>query len=117
MKYFLKGLFFLIYFFSSVGLSAVNISDSLDPTFQTKLYFDSSDLEVSDNVIYIQLANNLIETNVIRTDEQGLYLFENDIIRIRERVTEYVKKWKCPYCNRHWPIGQKCQNPECPSKY
>ncbi len=114
MKHFLKGLFFLICFFSSSGLSAAYVSDYSDPTHQTKLYFNSNDLEISDNVIHIQLANNLVETNVIRTDEQGLYFFENDIIRV---TAGYVKKWKCPYCNRYWPVGEPCQNAECPSKY
>ena len=112
MKHYLKGLFFLICFFSG-GLSASHVSDYAASTYQAKLYVDSKDVEITDSVIYIHLENNLIETSVIRTDQQGIYIFENDVIY----VTEYVKKWKCPYCNGLWPVGQKCQDPECPSKY
>ena len=85
---------------------------STTPTSQTKLYFNSNDLEISDNVIYIHLDNNLIETNVLRTDQQGFYIFEQDITNYE---AEREKKWKCPYCYHWWPIGQKCQNPDCPT--
>jgi hypothetical protein len=112
MNHFLKGLFFLIYFFSSSGLGAAHISDSSTPRYQAKLYFDSDDFEISDSVIYIHLENNLIETNIIRTDQQGFYIFENDITNYG---IEKEKKWKCPYCNRWWRIGEKCQNPDCPT--
>ncbi len=112
MKHFIKGLFFLIYFFSSIALSAAHISDSSAPSYQAKLYFDSNDLEISDNVIYVHLENNLIETSSIRTDQQGFYIFESDITNYG---TEREKKWKCPYCHHWWPSGQRCQNPECPT--
>lgn len=111
MKHFLKGLFFLLCFFSSIGLSATSVNDSC-ASYQAKLYFNSNDLEISDNVIYIHLENNLIETSVIRTDQQGFYIFENDITNY---AFEREKKWKCPYCHHWWPIGQRCQNPECPT--
>lgn len=112
MKHFLKGLFFLICVFSSVGLSAAHASESTDLRYQAKLYFDSSNLEISDNVIYIHLEDNLIATNVLRTDQQGFYIFETDITDY-EMARE--KMWKCPYCYHWWPIGQRCQNPECPT--
>lgn len=112
MKHFLKGLFFLVCFFSSIGLSAAYVNDSPDPKYQAKLYFDSNDLEISDNVIYIHLENNLIETNILRTDQQGIYIFEDDITNYG---VEREKKWKCPYCHHWWPVGQRCQNPECPT--
>ena len=110
MKYFLKGLFFLICFFSSINLSAAHLCDSFTTDCQAKIYFDPNDLEISENIICIHLKNSLIETSAIRTNQHGLYIFESDI-------TNYSveKKWKCPYCY-HWsPIGQKCQNPECPT--
>ena len=97
MKHFFKGLFFLICFFSSIGLSAAHVSDSPALRHQAKLYLDSNDLEIAENVIYIHLENNLIETNVIRTDKQGFYIFENDIINCKI-AKEGEKKWKCPYC-------------------
>lgn len=114
MKLFLQGLFFLVCFFSSVNVSAASMDESFLSEYQEKLYFDSSDLEIIDSAIYIHLENNLIKTNVIRTDQQGFYIFGNDI-------TNYAiangreKEWKCPYCN-HWsPMGKKCQNKDCPT--
>ena len=108
MKHFLKGLVFLICFCFFIGLSAAPTNDFC----QAKLYFNSNDLELADNVIYIHLNNNLIETNVVRTDQQGFFIHENDIINYE---VEREKKWKCPYCNRWWRIGEKCQNPDCPT--
>lgn len=112
MKYCLKGLFFLICFFSSMSLSAEYASDSSAPIGQAKVYFNADDLEIVDNAIYIHLEGNLLETNIIRTDQYGLYIFENDI-------TDYgiakEKKWKCPYCHRWWSAGERCRNTECPT--
>ncbi len=112
MKHFLKGLFFLACFFSSTSLSAAYVNDSPAPSYEAKLYFETNNLEIAENVIYIHLENNWFETNVIRTDQQGFYIFENDIT---DSGIEREKKWKCPYCNYWWPIGQKCQNPKCPT--
>ncbi|KIA76813.1 hypothetical protein DB43_HJ00240 [Parachlamydia acanthamoebae] len=95
-------------------LSAAHVSDSPAPRYPEKLYFDSHDVEITDNAIYIHLENNLIETNVIRTDQQGFYIFENDITNY-EVVGGIEKKWKCPHCYHWWPVGQKCKNTECPT--
>lgn len=112
MKHFFKCLFFLICFFSSFDLVAVSISDSTAQSNRAKLYLDSKDIEIANNAIYIHLENNWIEASVMRTDQQGCYIFENDITTCG---IEIEKKWKCPYCYRWWPLGQKCQNPECPT--
>lgn len=108
----LKGLFFLLCFFSSTGLTAADHIDSSIPKYQAKLYFVSNDLEISENAIYIHLEEMLIETSTIRTDQQGFYIFEDDIINYE---AEKEKMWKCPYCYHWWPVGQRCQNPECPT--
>jgi len=112
MKLYLKGIFFLICLFSSTNHLAADVSDSHAIEYQTKLYFDNHNLEIADNIIYIYLENNLIETKVIRTDQQGLYIFENDIVNCG---LGGEKEWKCPYCFHWWPIGQKCANPKCPT--
>lgn len=108
MKNFFK-IFFLICSFYSISLSAVHASD-FATVDQAKLYFDSTDLVISDNIIYVYLEGNLIETSVIRADQQGLYVFESDIT---DCSLGGPKEWKCPYCNRWWPMGQKCQNKDC----
>jgi hypothetical protein len=108
MKHFLKGLFFLICFCFSISLLAAHVNDS----YQAKLYFNSNDLEISDNVIYIHLDNNLITTNIIRNDQQGFYIFEDDITNYG---VKREKMWKCPYCNHWWEIGERCKNPDCPT--
>lgn len=108
MRHFLKNIVFLICFFSSTCLSATHLNNS----YQAKLYFSSNNLEIYDSAIYIHLENTLIETNVIRTDQNGLYVLECDITKYE---AEKERKWKCPYCHHWWPIGQKCQNSECPT--
>lgn len=112
MKPFLKAFLFLICLFSSVSLSATLIDDYTTFDHQAKLYFTANEVEISDNVIYLHLENTLIGTDVLRTDSQGFYIFENDITHYETR--DATKEWKCPYCYAWWPIGQKCQNPNCP---
>ena len=79
MKYFFKRLFCLICLFSAIGLSIAHASDYPTPRDQVKLYFDSNDLEIVENTIYIHFGDNLIETNVLRTDQHGFYVYGNDI--------------------------------------
>lgn len=110
MKNFLKFLLALTCFFSSTSLLAF-ANTSVIPNNQTKLYFDTNDLEIFNNVMYIHLSNNLFETNAIRSDQQGLYIFEDDLMY----GTATEKQWKCPYCHYWWPVGQKCKNPDCPT--
>jgi hypothetical protein len=109
MKHKLKSLL-TICCFTFTGLSAGHLIESSTIQYESKVYFDSSDLEITDDVIYIHVDDILIEANTIRIDQQGLHIFGNDIINCR-----MGKDWKCPYCNRWWPIGQKCQNRECPT--
>jgi hypothetical protein len=45
----------------------------------------------------------------------GMFTYERDVLKDSNK--EYEKRWKCPYCNRYWKIGQACQNADCPSKY
>lgn len=112
MKNFIKAIIFLICAFSSVSVFASHNDDSFTPKYQDKLYFESNDLEISGNAIYIHLENNLIESNVVRTDEKGFYIFENDIINYN---IDWDNKWKCPYCFNWWELGEKCQNKDCPT--
>ena len=82
-----------------------------------RLYIDSNELDIKEPLFHIHTGNNIwIETTTIHRDFTGLYTFERDILR-PEGKKEYVKKWKCPYCNMYWDIGQACQNAECPSRY
>ena len=81
-------------------------------TNQDKIRFDNADLEITDDKIFLHVENQKIEINAVRLDEKGFFLFEEDILAynlIRE------KTWKCPYCFYYWPIGQKCQNKNCPT--
>ena len=112
MKYAFTGLFLLLWFFSSASLDAKCTPSSHKERCQAKMYFDENDLEISESVFFIHLEDKLIETNAIRTDRHGFYIFEDDIASCK---TEHEKKWKCPYCYRWSPVGKKCQNPECPS--
>lgn len=112
MKRFLNSLFFLICLFSSKGLSAAHVQNYAIPKDQSKIYLNLNDLEVTENIIYIHLENNLIETKALRTDHQGVYILESDITNYGATPE---KKWRCPYCYRWWLFGEKCQNKECPT--
>lgn len=83
-----------------------------------KIYIDEEELKSSQDAFYIHLGNNVwLETNTLHRDGTGLYTFNTSITSSNSPRTEYVKKWRCPYCHHYWPIGQKCQNSDCPSKY
>jgi hypothetical protein len=88
---------------------------------EDRLYVDSQDLDMVYEAFHIRLKDNVwIETNTIHRDETGLYANESDIVRVdgrRSANAEYVQKWQCPYCFKFWPIGVRCQNAACPSKY
>lgn len=74
MQYFFKNVFLLTCFLSA-NLFAIQNNDDTS-RHQSRLYFDSNNLEIINNEIYIHLNQNLIKTGVIRTDDQGLYIFE-----------------------------------------
>ena len=81
-----------------------------------KIYIDIDDLSYADETFHIHEGENIwIQSNVIHSEPRGFYIYESDIVKSHEGA--YEKKWRCPYCNSHWPIGTPCQNPNCPSKY
>jgi hypothetical protein len=110
MKHFLLGIFFLSCFFSPAILPAANVK-----SHSKKVYIDTNDLEVGDKVIYIHFDDNIFKTNVLRTDEQGFYVYEDDLMIARGTSSLIDTRWRCPYCFKWWPKGERCQNPECPT--
>lgn len=94
-------------------LSSVSFADD-------KMYLDEEQIKTTVDKFYIHQGGNVwIHTPTIHRDKHGLFTFESDLGRIKDgfNVWGYEKTWRCPYCNQHWPIGQKCQNSSCPSKY
>lgn len=89
-----------------------------------KLYIDSDELDTHACGMFIHVGHNVwLETKSIHSDERGIFTLESDIVRL-EAATKcisghnaYTQQWKCPYCYNYWPIGQACQNANCPSKY
>jgi len=80
-----------------------------------KIYLDIDDVVPEEQTFHIPEGGNVwLMSNVIRSENRGFYIYESDIITSPQG---YEKMWRCPYCNNYWPIGQKCQNPSCPSKY
>lgn len=108
MKYFIEKLFFIFFCLSVPYLSAVNVNVGC----QSKLYFAQNELEIEGSSMRIHFDDHVAETNVLRSDQAGLYILENDITSCYS-VAE--KQWKCPYCYHWWPIGQKCENENCPT--
>jgi len=89
-------------------LALLLLSTSLQAS--SRLYIDSSDLEISEDTFYIHLGGNMYSaTGAIFNDESGLYILETNM--------DFQKKWKCPYCHMMWPVKSPCKNAECPSKY
>jgi hypothetical protein len=77
-----------------------------------QIYIDSADLDIREDSFFVHKGENIwIETQSVYTDDHGLYYVEN------KKPKQMVKKWKCPYCFNYWPIGEKCKNAQCPSKY
>ena len=84
------------------------------------MYIDDEELKAGDEAFYIHVGNNVwLETNTLHRDGTGLFTYEYNVCRYPgiENKMEYVKKWKCPYCYRMYPVGKACDNKECPSKY
>jgi hypothetical protein len=78
----------------------------------SQIYIDSADLDIREDTFFIHTGENMwVETHSVYTDDHGLYYVEN------KKAKQMVKKWKCPYCFSYWPVGQRCQNAQCPSKY
>ncbi len=84
-----------------------------------KVYIDEDDLTTKSDSFHIHIGDNVwIETNTVHRDHTGLFTYECSIVKsLKGFSTGYEKKWKCPYCYQYWPIGKKCQNEYCPSKY
>jgi hypothetical protein len=92
-------------------LGALNAGD--------RMYINGDDLDFSQETFRFHIGENIwLQTNTVHRDGSGLYTLESDIHRSTgDSKIGYEKKWRCPYCNYYWPIGTKCQNPDCPSKY
>lgn len=85
-----------------------------------KIYLNEDDIKTSHDKFYLHEGGNVwLETSTLRRDKHGLFTFESELQKAKDEfnVYGYQKTWRCPYCNQHWPIGQKCQNSSCPSKY
>lgn len=107
MQKFLYSSIMTIFIFSNIALTA-----------SERMYIDENELDSTENCFHIHMGDNFwIETQTIHRDDSGLYTLEKNIIRNKNKSSDYERKWKCPYCNRYWKVGQACQNEECPSRY
>lgn len=82
-----------------------------------RMYIDEKEFDHRDCEYHIHTGENIwIETKAVHMNGTGLFTYERDVIRSK-LSSEYIKKWKCPYCHSYWPEGTACQNAKCPSKY
>lgn len=82
-----------------------------------KMYLDSKEVKSKHDRFYIHLGeNHWIQASSLQRDASGLYTLDTNIKR-NPTTSEWEQAWKCPYCYKYWPIGTKCQNASCPSKY
>jgi hypothetical protein len=93
---------------------------SLGINASEKMYVDENEFRSEVDAFYVHLGENVwISSSSVHRDEKGLYILEKNISRSvnKNAKYQYEKKWKCPYCYQYWPIGKKCQNEYCPSRY
>lgn len=82
-----------------------------------RLYFDFHDMPRDDDQFNIHVGENVwVQTRAIHKDSTGFFTYASNVCSCPITM-EYIKKWKCPYCNRYWPIGEPCGNRDCPSRY
>ena len=88
-----------------------------------KIYIDEDTFKANTkgDEFYIHVGNNVwLVTHSIHRDHTGMFTYEENLAKsvgdLNDKY-EYEKKWKCPYCDRYWPIGKPCNNQDCPSKY
>jgi len=93
-------------------------------TMPDKIYVDSKEMDTTQDRFRIHLGHNVwVEANTMYRDESGMFTLESNLIRgmgngiAKDVKGEYERTWKCPYCYKYWPVGQACQNKDCPSKY
>jgi hypothetical protein len=101
-------------------ISLVFLSPLSAMKFDDKMYLNEDEVKTSYDRFHIHIGENVwIETNALNRDQFGLFTFNSNIASIENSPlnAEYVKKWRCPHCNKYWPIGIRCQNTDCPSKY
>ena len=82
---------------------------------------DSFHANTEGDEFYIHTGDNVwLVTHTINRDSTGMFSYESNLrksISGPDYKMEYERKWKCPYCYNHWPIGKPCGNGNCPSKY
>ena len=107
MKKMFKYIIFISFAFFSLGVNVYTLE-------LQKHYVPQEKFMLNDTDIYILLDNNWLMTKALRSDEQGFYITQEDIIECGSRPSP-DKKWQCPYCYRWWNYGEKCQNEDCPT--
>ncbi len=82
-----------------------------------RIYFDPDDFPLGEESFHIHVGENTwIETTTVHRDMTGFFTYSADVFCVPGSLA-YQKQWKCPYCNRYWPMGQPCRNEDCPSRF
>ena len=112
-------LFMMLALFALSSISAFAESEQYEKIFVDDSVFINKNLQFSptDDCFYVHVGQNLwVKSNQMQVDKNALLnrsiSFENFAAG-----NEYIKQWKCPYCNQWWLEGQRCGNASCPSKY
>jgi hypothetical protein len=85
-----------------------------------RMYLDPKEVSGKGTSFHIHVGNNIwLTTDTIHRDSTGMYTMEKNLMRSQGTGAKsgYIRQWRCPYCYMYWPVGEKCQNGECPSKY
>lgn len=88
---------------------------TLYATQSQKFYISYPNIVFESTNIYVQVKDEWFKTNALKSDEQGFYVSQKDIVSCGARISSVPKKWQCPYCYHWWNIGEKCQNKDCPT--
>ena len=110
-------------FFLTLALLCCSFCSAAVFQIQDKFYIDADSFKANNkgDEFYIHVGNNnWLITHSINRDASGMFAYEANLSKSivgPDYKTEYVRKWKCPYCYKYWPIGKPCDNADCPSKY
>lgn len=100
-------------------LCATGIQSDLACSVDEKIYIDTGELDMSHDRFKIHMGHNTwVEALGVFRDEKGLYTLDSQIIKVlKGDKATYRNEWKCPYCFHWWPMGKRCKNEKCPSKF
>jgi len=87
------------------------------PRHQKKHYLDEKAISITNGGIVVETKNGSIKVKVLRSDSTGVYVYQRDVIRTKEKGGRYNKNEEryCSDCHRTFPSEYRYrQHLPCP---